>query len=70
MLERHQDQRLIKKAMKSLNQAQQQVLYLVFYKGMGYPEIAKILDCPKGTVKSRVSHAKQKIRAQLEQAEI
>ena len=70
LLERYQDQLLIKKSMKFLSQAQQQVLYLVFYKDMGYPEIAKILGCPEGTVKTRVLYAKQKIRAELERADI
>jgi len=66
LLERYQDQQLVKLAMQTLNQEQQQVMYLSFYKGLGYPEIAKILGCPEGTVKTRVMHAKRKIKTGIE----
>ena len=56
------DKQLILNAMKQLNQDQQQVVYLAFYQDMGYPEIAKILGCPEGTVKTRMMHAKKKIK--------
>lgn len=62
----YQEQSRVKQAMKALNPSQQQVLYLAFYKDMAYPDIAKILGCPEGTVKTRVLHAKQKIRTELE----
>ena len=42
-----------------LKEAQRHVVYLAFYEGMGYPDIANILSIPAGTVKTRMMHAKQ-----------
>ena len=44
---------------KRLPQAQQKALLLVAAQGMTYYEAAVILGCPAGTVKSRVSRARQ-----------
>lgn len=42
-----------------------QVVYLTFYEGMAYPEIAAVLDIPTGTVKTRMMHAKRTLAACL-----
>jgi RNA polymerase sigma-70 factor (ECF subfamily) len=65
LFERYQDKCQVTKAMKSLNHTQRYVLYLSFYKDMSYSEIADALGCPVGTVKSRVMHAKNKVRSEL-----
>ena len=36
-----------------------------FVDGMSYQEIAEVLDCPLGTVKSRIHYALQKVGAML-----
>ncbi len=41
------------------------VLVLRYFQGMEYPEIAQVLDCPIGTVKSRLNHAHAKLREVL-----
>jgi RNA polymerase sigma-70 factor (ECF subfamily) len=38
------------------------VLELVYYHGLHYSDIATILDCPENTVKTRIFHARRKLR--------
>jgi len=40
-----------------LPEAQRSVLLLRYYHGFSEDEVAEILDCPRGTVKSRLHHA-------------
>jgi RNA polymerase sigma-70 factor (ECF subfamily) len=42
---------------------QRAVLELVYHHGLHYAEIAAIMDCPENTVKTRVFHARKKIKA-------
>ena len=39
---------------------------LVFYLGLTYEETAKVISCPVNTVKTRMFHARQKLRNQLQ----
>jgi|WetSurMetagenome_2_1015567.scaffolds.fasta_scaffold544857_1 RNA polymerase sigma-70 factor, ECF subfamily len=43
-----------------------EVLVLRFLEGMSYDEIAEIIDCPVGTVASRVHYAKCALRREIE----
>lgn len=52
-------------AMESLSADHREVVYLTFYEGLSYGEIAKILGIPPGTVKSRMFHAKRKLAEAL-----
>lgn len=56
-----EDKTRIKHCMKELKQGHQQVVYLTFFEGLAYPEIANILDIPSGTVKTRMMHAKNQL---------
>ncbi|HLU61705.1 MAG TPA: sigma-70 family RNA polymerase sigma factor [Gammaproteobacteria bacterium] len=49
----------------ALPDEQRMVLELTFLEGLSYAEIAEILDCPVNTVKTRVFHARRKLRAML-----
>lgn len=49
----------------SLPDEQRMVLELTFLEGLSYAEIAEVLDCPVNTVKTRVFHARRKLRAML-----
>lgn len=56
-----EDQQRIKRCINELKQGHQQVVHLTFYSGLGYPEIANILEIPAGTVKTRMMHAKDQL---------
>jgi RNA polymerase sigma-70 factor (ECF subfamily) len=49
----------------SLPEEQRSVFVLRFYEGLSYEEISRALDLPHGTVMSRLSRARQKLKALL-----
>ena len=52
-------------AIASLPENYRQVILLRDVEGMAYQEIAEIVDCPVGTVKSRVNRARLKLQQKL-----
>jgi len=52
-------------ALKRLRPELRAVVELTYYNGFLYTEIAKILECPVGTVKTRMSTARRRLRAML-----
>jgi len=57
----------IRQAVACLPPDHRAVVDLTFYFDRSYEEIAEILDCPVGTVKSRMFHARAKLRPLLTQ---
>lgn len=57
---------LVRRCLAELSELQREVVYLTFYQGLSYPEIAAIADCPQGTVKTRMYHAKRALQLCLE----
>jgi RNA polymerase sigma-70 factor (ECF subfamily) len=57
-----------RRAFRQLNGNRRKALYLVGADGLSYEEAAKLCDCPKGTVKSRVSRARRELLRILEDA--
>ena len=55
-------------ALSKLSREHREVIELTFYHGFSYEEIAQIVNCPPGTVKTRMFHAKQKLREWLGEA--
>ena len=55
----------IKEAIQSLPENYRQVILLRDVQGMSYQEISEIVDCPVGTVKSRVNRARLKLQQKL-----
>ena len=49
-------------ALDCLSVEQRAVIELTFYNGLSYQDIAKILDCPENTVKTRMYHARKKLQ--------
>lgn len=60
------DPEAIRRAMERLSPAHREVLYLAFYEELSYGEIASLLGIPENTVKTRVFHAKKKLKELLE----
>ena len=45
--------------METLSPPHRRAIHLAFFEDMGYSEIARIEDCPVGTIKTRILHAKK-----------
>ena len=56
---------LLAQALGTLSFEQRAVLNLTYFHGMGYAEIAQIVECPVDTVKTRMFHARRRLRAIL-----
>lgn len=56
-------------ALDQLSADQRAVIELTFHYGLAYQDIAKILDCPENTVKTRMFHARKKLHAFAEAQE-
>ena len=62
----HRDLRdSLDKALDTLPPAQRAVVELTYFSGYSYEEIAAIMDCPVNTVKTRMFHARAKLRKTL-----
>lgn len=57
-----QDAQLVRRCLEELSDAHRQVVHLAFFEELSYSEIATIVACPEGTVKTRMFHAKQKLK--------
>jgi RNA polymerase sigma-70 factor (ECF subfamily) len=57
----------IQAALEQLSAKHRAVIELAFLDGLSYHEVARIVDCPVGTVKSRVCYARRYLRRTLEQ---
>lgn len=57
---------LLAQAIQKLSPAHRAVVDLTYYHELDYNEIAKILDCPVGTVKTRMFHARRQLRRLIE----
>lgn len=56
---------LLEHALRALPPEQRAVVELTYYFGCSYEEIAKIAGCPVNTVKTRMFHARDKLRKLL-----
>jgi RNA polymerase sigma-70 factor (ECF subfamily) len=57
---------LLADVMQELSPTHRAVVDLTYYHELDYNEIARILDCPVGTVKTRMFHARRQLRRLLE----
>lgn len=53
---------MAEQALALLSPAQRAVMELVYYHGLHYQEIATVLECPENTVKTRMFHARKRLR--------
>jgi len=59
VLEVSQDAALLKACIAKLSDTHRRMIHLAFYEDLSYREISEIEDCPIGTVKTRILHAKK-----------
>ncbi len=55
----------VRQAVETLAEEQRELLHLVFVLGMGYAEVAEVLEVPEGTVKSRMHALKKQLAGKL-----
>ncbi len=60
----------IRRALGTLSSEQRAVVELTYYHGCAYAEIAQIMECPVDTVKTRMFHARRKLRIAIEAEEV
>jgi RNA polymerase sigma-70 factor (ECF subfamily) len=66
-LDRKELRRSMFTALAELSLEQRSVVLLAYFEDLAYPEIASILDCPVNTVKTRMFHARRRLRALLDE---
>jgi RNA polymerase sigma-70 factor (ECF subfamily) len=64
-LERQELMQVLDDAIKSLSMPQRVVVVLFYLQGFSLAEIAYVLDCPVGTVKSRLHNARKTMKRRL-----
>ena len=64
-----EEKRWVRDGLQSLSPEHRAVLELIFYQGLSLNEAADVLKCPVGTVKSRLSYARQHLRGVLNRTE-
>jgi RNA polymerase sigma-70 factor (ECF subfamily) len=52
-------------AMDQLSADHRAVVDLTYFHGLGYREIAEVMDCPVDTVKTRMFHARRRLKGML-----
>lgn len=65
VLEISEQQLLVRNALQELSEEYRAVLVLKEMEGLKYEEIAEILNCPIGTVRSRIHRARLELRDKL-----
>lgn len=66
MIEAAQHSKGVKSCIDKLGENQREIVQLTFYSELAYQEIAEIIECPVGTVKSRMHHAKDALKKCLQ----
>jgi RNA polymerase sigma-70 factor (ECF subfamily) len=59
---RHQLRQTVADALDQLPAAQRAVMVLTYYHDMAYSEISEVVDCPLNTVKTRMFHARHRLK--------
>ncbi len=62
----HMERRDVMRALKSLPEDQRTVLVLVAVEGLPYAEVARVIGVPVGTIMSRLSRARERLRRSMQ----
>ena len=66
IVEAAQNSKGVKSCIEKLGESHREIVQLTFYSELAYQEIAEIIECPVGTVKSRMHHAKEALKRCLQ----
>ncbi|MGB0128611.1 MAG: sigma-70 family RNA polymerase sigma factor [Rhodocyclaceae bacterium] len=66
VLAEEEHRRGVRHCPEKLQDLHRECLYLVFYEGLALAQVAQLQQCPENTVKTRLFHARQKIKGCLE----
>ena len=69
-LERRENGERVRAALEELSPGLRAVVMLVDVEGLGYEESARVLDCPLGTVRSRINRARTSLKERLLEMEV
>ena len=64
-IDRHTLAERLRTALDGLSPQHREVVELTFFQGCSYREIAEIVSCPENTVKTRMFHAKKRLKPLL-----
>jgi RNA polymerase sigma-70 factor (ECF subfamily) len=67
MVEKKELLRLLWQAIQALSESDREIVLLRDIQGLSYQEISDTLECPIGTVMSRLYYARQKLAAQMKE---
>lgn len=68
-LQEQEQSQWVRRGLQNLSVEHRAVLELVFYQGLSLNEVAEVCNCPVGTVKSRLSYARKRLRGILSRQE-
>lgn len=60
----------VRSAIAQLPEAKREVIFLAYYKGLTHREVARVLDLPEGTVKTRIRDSLVRLKIVLAEAEM
>ena len=60
----------VNRAMEELSDDDREILIMVCVKGMAYTEVSEALQIPVGTVRSRLSRARESLQAELDAVKV
>lgn len=56
---------VLRAAISALPRPKREVIFLAFYRGLTYRQVARVLDLPEGTVKTRIRDSLLRLRAAI-----
>ena len=65
-VEQEETKEMVWNAINSLNPQEREIIILKDFQEHSYKEISELLDCPMGTVMSRLYNARQALKVKLE----
>jgi RNA polymerase sigma factor (sigma-70 family) len=69
-VDRHESDRIVRDAVDALPKRQRMCVVLRYYEDLSEAEMAEVLSCSEGTIKSQLAKARQNMKATLDRIEV